>query len=183
MSNKFDELYKKLHKQEPTWREMLEYGWALKELADGVTDRNLWEVMNHVSKAERYLSEFRGKVILTPELTEQEANLSAALHTYMRKGMDCPLGTMLYHLICENKGTSVWYAFVKGVHSQRQQKNCRPHWAYNNGIKEALNTYHLGNDTSDNLMMLSVLQMWNEDFPNALSWATGDDHEGEAGTA
>lgn len=180
MSYTTDTLYKKLNETEPTRYEMLEYGWALKELAEGVTGRSLWEVLRHVTQAERYLSEFRGKMVPAPDLTEREANLSSAFHTYMRKGMDCPLGTMLYRLIAESKGTPVWYAFVKSVAGNEDKMKNR---IYHTAIKAAEDTYRLGNDNTDNLLMLSALRMWEEDFNTALDWVKGDDKEGETGTA
>src|SRR5512137_1022149 len=115
MSKATEDLYKKLNDKEPSRYDMLEYGWALKELAEGMTGRNLWEVIRHLDTAERYLKEFRGKMIPTPDLSSKEADLAAGFHTYMRKGMDCPLGTMLYHLIATNQGTPVWFAFVQSI--------------------------------------------------------------------
>ena len=163
-----DSLYKQLHEKEPTRYEMLEFGWALRELAEGSTARNLWECLHHVTKAERYLAEFRGKMIPTPDLNEAEANIAINLHTYMRKCMDCPLGTILYRLIAENKGLPVWYAFVKSV-----AKDINPKWAYRNAIQAAEGMYRTGNDNTDNLLMLSALRMWEDDFANALEWMKG----------
>jgi hypothetical protein len=39
--------------------------------------------------------------------------------------------------------------------------------------------------TTDNGLMYHALSMWGEyeNFPDALKWVYGDDHEGEAGTA
>jgi len=180
MSHTSDELYKQLNGKEPTRYEMLEYGWALKELAEGVTGRSLWEVLRHVDSAERYLKEFRGKMVPTPDLSNKEANLAAGFHTYMRKGMDCPLGTMLYHLIANNQGTPVWFAFVKSIAASKDKMKNR---IYHSAIKAAEDVYRLGNQTSDGLMMLCALRMWEEDFNDAVSWVRGDDKEGEAGTA
>lgn len=179
MSHTTDALYKKLNEKEPTRYEMLEYGWALKELAEGVTGRSLWEIMRHVDAAERYLSEFRGKMIPTPDLTDAEAELSAGFHTYMRKCMDCPLGTILYRLIAENKGLPIWYAFVKSIAGSKDRMKNR---IYHTALKVAEDTYHLGNQNTDGLLMVSALRMWEDDFNHAITWVKGDDKEGEAGT-
>lgn len=181
MSKYENELYKKLSEKEPTRWEMLEYGFALKELAEGVTARSVWEALRHVDAAERHLSEFRGNMVPTLEITEAEANWSASLHTYMRKGMDCPLGTMLYRLIAESKGRPVWFAFVKAVMANSKMKN-KKH-IYSIAIRAAKDTYHLGNDNTDSLLMVSALSMWEDDFENAFRWVKDDDKEGEAGTA
>ena len=166
--NAENELYKTLHEKEPTRYEMLEYGWALKELAEGVTGRSLWDVLRHVSNAERYLAEFRGKMIPTPDLDTGEANIAIALHTYMRKGMDSPLGVILYRLISENKGLPVWYAFVKAINANSNLKN-KKH-IYQIAIRNAEGVYRTGNDNTDNLLMLSALQMWGEDFNDFFDW-------------
>lgn len=181
MSHTSDALYKQLNEKEPTRHEMMEYGWALKELAEGVTSRSMWEIMRHVDRAEHYLAEFRGNMIPTPALSKAESNLAVGFHTYMRKGMDCPLGTMLYHLISANKGLPVWYAFLKGVAANSAMKSTKH--IYQIAIRAAENAYHLGQETGDNLMMLSALRMWEDDFADAVSWVKGDDKEGEAGTS
>jgi hypothetical protein len=167
-----DSLYKQLHEKEPTRYEMLEYGWALKELAEGTTARSLWEMLRHVSQAERYLAEFRGKMVPTPDLDNGEANIAIAFHTYMRKGMDCPLGTVLYRLIAENKGLPVWYAFVKAVNANSKLKN-KKH-IYQIAIRDAEGVYRTGNDNTDSLLMLSALRMWEDDFENALEQIKGE---------
>jgi len=166
--NAENELYKKLHETEPTRYEMLEYCWALRELAEGASARNLWEVLHHVTKAERYLTEFRGKMVPTPELSNAEGNMAIAMHTFIRKGMDCSLGTILYRLIAENKGIPVWYAFVKAVVANKAIKN-KKH-IYQLAIRASENAYSTGNDNTDNLLMLSALRMWEDDFENFLDW-------------
>lgn len=181
MNKEFEALYKTLNEKEPTRYEMLEYGWAIKELAEGITARSVWEALRHIDQAERYLAKFRGNMIPASELTEAEAGWARAFHTYMRKGMDCPLGTILYRLIAENKGLPVWYAFLKGVAANSKMKSTKH--IYGIAIKTAEDTYHLGQEETDNLLMLSCLRMWEDDFDNAVSWVRGDDKEGEAGTA
>ena len=159
-----DKLFTELREKELTRPQVLELGWALKELAEAMTERSAWDTLRHVSQAERYITEFRGNLIPVPELTKAEANLSASLHTYMRKGMDSHLSIMLYRMVSENRGIAVWYGFVKGLAANKND--------FRDAINAADAVYH-GTDTTDNLLMLQALWMWEDDFKYALDWLKG----------
>lgn len=176
---------KDLHDRELTRYETLELGWSMRELSEAFTSRTGWETLNHANKALSYINEFIGKIVPTPDLTEEDGNLAMALHTYMRKGMDCPLGTLLYNLISENKGLPIWYAFCKEVVScekQLKEKN-RKMTAENaasihrRAIHVAEGIYRSGRSSSGDLFMLSALQMWETDFPNAIDWVRDGEKE------
>lgn len=157
-----DQEYERLHNTEPARRQMFEYCWAIKELSEGLTERNVWDMFRHIETAQRHLDEFRGNFIKTPVLTDDECEIASALHTYMRKSMDCPLGTILYRLIDENRGLPIWYSFIKGLHANNRR--------YQAGITAADNEYNL-NRTTDNLLMLEALRMWEDyDFTDAYDW-------------
>lgn len=176
-----DQLFEELRKKELGRQHIFALSVAMKELADAISGHSIWDALRHTTQCIRYVNEFRGDAVPAQTLTEDQAELSAAFHTYMRKGMDCPLGTMLYRLISENRGVNIWYAFVKGVHNEQKNPKCTWKRAYYEAIQSAENVYSNSNDTDD-LLMLSALKLWEDGFANAVSWVKGDDHEGEAGT-
>lgn len=179
MNRELEAEYKRLNETEATRWQMMEYSWALKALAEGLSARSVWEQFRNIETCQRYLSEFKGHFTKNPELNEEEANLSAGLHTYMRKGMDSNLSCILYRLIADNRGLPVWYAFVKGLVANKKLKN-----PFNAALHAADGQRDI-DKTADNALMYHSLAMWGEyeDFPSALKWLKGDDHEGEAGTA
>lgn len=159
-----------LREKELTRYQLLELTWAMKELAEAIGERYAWDTLRHTTNALRYINEFRGNILPTPELTKEEANMSANLHTYMRKLMDCPLGTMLYALISENRGTAIWYVFVNAIVSNPEKNKVR---IYEFAMRKAEEMYKV-NNTTDDLFMLSTLRLWEDDFPNAMTWAKGE---------
>jgi hypothetical protein len=130
-----------------------------------LTDHNWLRRLQRVAKAESHLSVFRSKANSTPPFSSDEASLSANLHTYMRKGMNDPLGTLLYRLIAEDRGKPVWYAFIKGIANSHNSS------AYKDGIKAAQEECLMGNYGTDSVLMLSALELWETDFENAWDWA------------
>jgi len=166
-------LFETLRNQELKRNHIFSLSIAMKELADAISGHSVWDALRHATQCIRHVNEFRGDAVPASTLTEDEANLSAGLHTYMRKGMDCPLGTMLYRLISENRGVNIWYAFVKGVFAEQKLAKGSakfPKCLFHRGIDNAENVYGTANDTTDDLLMLSALRMWEEDFPNAIEW-------------
>lgn len=152
-------IYERLNKTEPTRRQMLEYDWAIKELAEGLTGRSVWEIQHHVQQAERRLTEWKSNFLEVPKLNEKEADMASSLHTYMRKYMDGPLSCMMYRMVAEGRGASVWFAFVKGLVSFKMR--------YREGINAAHNQYDL-DQTTDNALMYYMLEMWEEDWKYVL---------------
>ncbi len=171
MDKEFEDNYKKLKDQPIGRNEIFNLTSGLKEIADAISANSAWDGLRHTRNAIRHLDEFRGNIIPTPDLTEEEANLASGLHTYMRKCMDDDLGTILYRLISESRGTNIWYAFIKGaIEGNKNPKMI----SYRNGIEEADETFSLSNDTTDDLFMLSALKMWTrENFQDALDWVEG----------
>ena len=168
-----EKLYKELNEKELTRYQLLDLTFGMKELADAIGARNAWETLRHTREAIRHLQEFRGQIIPTHTLTEDEANLSAALHTYMRKGMDCPLGTVLYRLISEDRGKNIWYSFIKALAAERNNPKMvkkTPKSLYHSAMAGADSAYDMASDTTDDLFMLSALRMWEHEFHLALEW-------------
>jgi|ERR1035441_83331 hypothetical protein len=162
MNRELEKIYETLNKTEPTRDQMLEYSWAIKELSEGLTSHSVWDMFRHVETAQRHLTEFKGHFIETPKLDENEGNLAGALHTYMRKGMDSPLSVMLYRMIAEDRGTPVWYAFVKGLAANKR--------SYREAIQAADAGWEV-NKTTDNLLMLECLRIWgDQNFADAMAW-------------
>ena len=173
MNSHDEKLYKELHEKELTRGIILDLTFGMKELADAIGSHSAWDALRCTRNAQRHLEEFRGKLVPAPDLTEDEANLSASLHTYMRKGMDCPLGSMLYTLIAQDRGRAVWYAFIKSLNAQLttpKMSKVMPKRLHQVAIGAAESAYRLANDSTDDLFMLSTLRLWEEDFDSAMDW-------------
>lgn len=163
MNKELDKEYERLNKTEPTRWQMMEYSWAIKALSEGLTAHSVWDMFRHVETAQRYLSEFKGHFTKNPELNEAEANIAQGLHTYMRKGMDSALSCILYRMVAENRGTPVWFAFVKGLVANK------------NNYRAAIRAADTQNDldkTTDNLLMLKALEMWEQEWLDPQDWVT-----------
>ena len=168
-----EKLYKELHEKELTRGIILDLTFGMKELADAIGSHSAWDALRCTRNAQRHLEEFRGKLVPAPDLTEDEANLSASLHTYMRKGMDCPLGSMLYTLIAQDRGRAVWYAFIKALNAELtspKMSKRTPKYLHQRASAAAESVYRLANDSADDLFMLSSLQLWEDSFDSAMEW-------------
>lgn len=165
MDKDFEKEYKRLGETEATKWQMMEYSWAIKALAEGLTERSVWRQFSKIEDTLRYLNEFRGHFTKNPELNGKEADFASNLHTYMRKVMDSPLSVILYRMIAENRGTPVWWSFVKGLVSSK------------NNFKEAINKANLQyntDKTTDNLIMYQALRIWeDQNFSDAIKWLKG----------
>lgn len=130
--------------------------WAIQDLSKALTERRALYSMNSVTQAIRHLNEFLGEVSPVPTLTETEANVARALHTYMRKYMDGPLSGILYRLIADNRGLPIWYGFIKGLVAEKGN--------FREAMEHADKVNRDGHDTTDDLLMESALRLWKDDF-------------------
>jgi hypothetical protein len=131
-------------------------GYAIGALGEAVSSRtdDKYSFLHNIQKAQRNISEVFGEIFPLPELTEDEANLSSALHTYMRKNMDGKLSVVLYRLISENRGLNTWYSFIKGVNGMKNK-------LFRIGLERAEYTaQEIG--TTDELFMSAALYLWFE---------------------
>jgi hypothetical protein len=142
-------------------------GFAIAELGEAISSQKMEDCLRHAQNAQKYINEFANNVAPSPALTEKEADYSASLHTYMRKGMiDSPLGSMMWSLINESRGEAIWFAFIKAVANSKYVAK----EAFHEGMKAAKEQLHKGHNTTDDWLMYSCLQMWEEGFPDALEW-------------
>jgi hypothetical protein len=118
--------------------------------------------VRNIKSGMRYFDEFIGDMNPTPKLSEQEANMASSLHTYLRKGTDAEYSIILYRMISESKGINIWYAFIKGITDKK--------FSYSNGIKLAEAAKDVGNDTTDDYIMLAALNMWEPDWKYVEEW-------------
>jgi hypothetical protein len=107
----------------------------------------------------RHLNEFVGETKPAPTLNEVESNFYRAAHTYMRKGMDGPLASLLYNSISSGRGEAVWRAFVKGAVEPVK----RGHSRYRNGLRAAEDFHESGVETPEGRDMLCLLELWGEE--------------------
>jgi hypothetical protein len=143
-------------------RQNLPMAWAMKEIAEGMAERRALSAIHHTTRAIKYLNEFVNDIAGIPTLTDEEANTAIALHTYMRKGMDSHLGTMLWCMVNESRGSAIWYAFVKGLVANKGD--------FREGMEEAELAYRSGHETSEDLLMRCALWQWMDDYNACKVW-------------
>lgn len=165
--------YDELNSRELTRGETNELCWALKELSEALTERSAWGTLRHTDAALRYINEFIGNLVPLTNLTEKDADFCRSMHTYMRKGMDGPLSVILYRLISDSKGTPIWYAFAKEAVNSLE-KGMKYQYAYRNAIAAAENERDNGRNSTDDILMLESLRLWEDDFVQAVGWIKGE---------
>jgi hypothetical protein len=143
-------------------RKTIPLAWAVQEIGKAQAEHRAMSAINGATQAIKYLNEFINELAGTPELTEAEANVCIALHTYMRKGMHCHLGTMLWRMVNESRGSAVWYAFVKGLVANNGD--------FREGIEEAEKVHRDGHSTTEDLLMLCALWQWEDGFNQNKVW-------------
>lgn len=122
-------------------------------------------VVSHARRAHNLISAFLGDAEPSPLLTEDEAELSSTLYTYLRKYEDTKLSVILYRMISENRGKAVWIAFVKALVEHKKSKL---------RIREAISSAAMAADNmpTDFTIMECALCIWNEQggIKQALAW-------------
>jgi hypothetical protein len=142
------------------WQRML-IGQAINNLGEAVVEstREDGNAIGKVNSCIRNLNEFLGQSRPAPNLTEDEAEVARNLHTYMRKGMDCPLSVILYRMIDEDRAHNIWFSFVKELAATK---------SYSKAIRAAEKA--ADNGTTDDFILLSALGIWKDDFQDAMEW-------------
>lgn len=150
-------------------KEAYEIPWAIKHLAEAMGARVLYEASINIRRAQKNLEEYMNKVQPIPDLNEDECDLSAGLHTYMRKGMvDHPLAGIMWSLIDERRGFGIWLAFVKGI--MKVKSEVPANRKYQHALRFAEEFKHNGTPATDDYIMFHCLEMFEEHFPEALDW-------------
>lgn len=130
-------------------------GWAIKALAEAMTERYRPGIPPKVSQAQKYLSEFFESITEIPKLSKEEAELSRNIHTYLRKYCDDYLTTTVYRFVAAGKGTSLWYDFIKSLVKYAGKQN---------QIKVAKRELEdVERLTDDDLVMLVLLTKWEDE--------------------
>lgn len=140
--------------------------FGLKDIAEAFSanSENGDEFVRRIKSGMRHLQEFLGDVNPLPKLTEQEADVTRNLHTYLRKGNDEPYSVILYRMVGESRGLGIWYAFTKSLANDVKKFN------YSEAIYQAEKASHNGNDTTDDYIMLAALRMWEPDWKYTKEW-------------
>ncbi len=139
-------------------------GAALEELGKSimVRDDELDRGIVYVRRAADYLhSFFTENSIESLPFTEEEAEKSRSLHSFMRKCDDSSESVILYNFISKDKAMRIWQAFLKGVGAKN---------SFRDGINAADKAYREGSQDSDEMVMFYTLKSWGED-----SWASAKD--------
>lgn len=145
--------------------ELIPIGSAISKLGEATyadKDRAICAVSSAVSN----LNEFLGNASPAPSLTEDEANWSSSLHTYMRKYMDGPPSSGLYRMVSENRAKRIWYQFVKIVAERTKQEKPKNFTVEN--VTESVRRSDDAPLTTDDVVFLDLLNLW-PDFQNAVA--------------
>jgi hypothetical protein len=132
--------------------EQLLIGQALGTIADALVEQRKY-VPGKLGRAIQALTETINAIAPAGEFTEEEANLSANLHTYFRKYEDSHLSSMLWSFVNEGRGIRVWIAFIKDLYENGASK----HYHVENGIKRLARP-----ETTDEYAVFHLLAMWEE---------------------
>jgi hypothetical protein len=130
--------------------EQKQIGFAMGYLVDALTEEKKY-VSSKLGQAINQLNEVIGNLNPTEELTEDEAELSSSLHTWLRKYDDSHLGSILYAYIKEDRARRVWVAFIKYLIKKHDSK------IFNINILDTLNL-----STTDERIMTRLLYMWHD---------------------
>jgi hypothetical protein len=116
------------------------------------------EVDSDVSRAIKYLTEFMNNSYPVPAFDERTAEVSSAIHTYLRKGCDCSLTTLLYILFSRSEGVGVWHALCAAVVKNYENKKQDAHF-----YRRAIEIYYREHtDVPGNDTMYFALDTWLE---------------------
>jgi hypothetical protein len=138
--------------------------FGLKYVAEAFSCHDGDGFVRQIKSGMRYLQEFLGDVHPIPTLTEQEADVTRNLHTYLRKGTDEPFSVIIYRMVTESRGLGIWYSFTKSLAQKPKEFN------YTTAIKQAEMACHSGFDTTDDYIMLNALRMWEGDWRYVKEW-------------
>lgn len=130
-----------------------------KAVATSIMRDSTFDVQRDVNQAMGMMNEYLGSVRPAPEINEDEAEVARNLHAYTRKVMDDSLSIILYRMITEDRSRRVWLSFVKTIARSKD---------YRAALRAAKQAAEDG--TTDDLIMCSALEMWEEDFHYAMEW-------------
>lgn len=135
--------------------------WALQSLSKvfSLDDDEVDSALNELRQCQRYLGHCSDLLQPVSKLTAEEAELSRAIHQFLRKGCDSSLSVVLYRLIDESRGQQVWHAFIKGLLSSG--------YSYHQALLVAK---RIGKCDTDSLAMEYCLGQFSDDFDACLGY-------------
>ena len=155
-----------------TRQQRMTAAFALRALAGAFSSEDRPDdFIREVVSSKRYMDEFIQSVNKVPELTEDEAEVSASVHTWLRKCCDTPYGTILYACIHENRGLLVWVAFIKKLHKMAVASKMKmTQRDFNAAIYEAKRAHHVMEGTTEDLITYCCIQMLADDWKSICDW-------------
>lgn len=82
-------------------------------------DSTVREKMRHVYAADKALDALTSSMIPVLPITEEAAELSVIIHTFLRKCADTPSSWLLRRWIDRSRGRRAWTAFVSQIQEER----------------------------------------------------------------
>lgn len=139
-----------------TLEDKRELFYAIESAAKAASSRWAMDSDREAAKAMDSLKKFINGVKPAPKFDEDTANVSQAMHTYLRKYTDSRLETLVYVLVARDEGIGVWHALCKAVH---EHKNDKKQNIYN--YITAVEAYSRDNDElPENQTMSLALRAW-----------------------
>jgi len=155
----------KLPERQYTLEEKRELFYAIEAAAKAASNPWATDTDREAARAMMFLKKFINGVKPTPKFTEDTANISHAMHTYLRKYTDTRLETLVYVLVANDEGIGVWHALCQAIHNHKNDKKQN---IYN--YITAIEDYSRNNDElPENRVMSLALRAWldvndGEDF-------------------
>jgi hypothetical protein len=114
-----------MNKEEQLSRhQQLLIAWAVKDLGESLSERDARSTRRKCQAAMRNLRELDASFEPNEvELTERECELSAFLHTMLRKGEDSGASSILYRMVSQGQAKNIWYKFIKKALAARRVPN------------------------------------------------------------
>src|SRR4051812_5160961 len=94
---------------------------AIEKTVTALTEEKGMAAFN-LGQAISALTEAINNFIPIGEFSVQEADLSAEVHTYFRKGENSHLSSILHTFVKEDRGRKVWVAFIKELYANGANK-------------------------------------------------------------
>ncbi len=149
---------------------------ALRLIGEAVFTNREYEYQAALADAHTNIEKARLSSLGKNEFTEDEAELSRGLHTFMRKFMDGPLSSLLWQQISNNTNNRVWQTLIRNLSkakldSDAKRSRFRKDWAHGDGNLIRLINYvvRLDNMTREEQFLENSLKLWDmETFVSAL---------------
>jgi hypothetical protein len=148
---------------------------ALTNLSSAAFCNREYDYQEHLAKAHSCLGTAIKCGYKAEKFTEDEADLSCFLHTFMRKYMDNAISVLLWHQLQTQTGSKVWHMFIKrlGTYelaSPTKRKKFLACFAKETTLEHFIQrNINIDHETKEDMMLKYSLMLWDvESFIGAV---------------